>query len=248
MEYLLFVLMFALLAYVLYRNFTLITTYRNNKEYIACYQAMLSNQENIYERINTYIDSQKTDDFKNKGRLLKLYCELRDGLDYSKTLNELDLKSVFYQKDKVSKAKVNLNSDVFIWIYLCLAMARKNSKFDVLEKLNEMVNDLNMNHRLEVLEANALYNTLSENDTAGIDILNDLLTGNYIEHEYDKNLIGLYKRIAACTLAYSGEPIEDYYKEDIRNFASTMVGQSFMKNLEIYDKYPPFIKEEKENS
>ena len=36
MEMIFFVAMFALLAYVMYRNFTLISRYRHNKEYIEC--------------------------------------------------------------------------------------------------------------------------------------------------------------------------------------------------------------------
>ncbi len=248
MEYLIYVVMFVLLAYIFYRNFVLIKAYRSNKEYIGCYQALLSGQEDIGEKIDAFIGSQKTEEGANKGRLLKLYHELRDDLDYAENLEKLDLGSIFYQKGKVSRSKLNFNSDVFVWLFLCLGIARKNSKFDVLNTLAAKIDALDMDNRLEVNEARAIYNALSENDISGVDFLNDILEGNYIDYEYDKNLIALYKRFAACTLAYSGEPIDDYYREDIRAFASTMVGQSYMKNLEIYEKYPPVVLDNQEEN
>lgn len=241
MNYLLYAALIALLGYVIYHNVTVIMSYRHNKEYIECYQAMLSNEEGVYERINRYIDEQKEPEFINKGRILKLYCALRDDLDYSKTLEDLDLKQIFCPNGRLSKKKIDINSDIFIWIFMCLGLARNLSRFDVLEALNEKLNDLNMDDRLEIKEAKAIYKALSESDTSGVDFLNDILQGNYVDYEYDKNLISLYKRIAACTLAYSGEPIEDYYKEDLRSFASTLIGQGYMKSLEIYEKYPPVV-------
>ena len=243
MEYLSYVLLAALLAYIVYRNVSVYLSYRNNKEYINCYQELLLGSENTLEKIEEYIASQKSEEAINKGRLLKLYALMNQDLDYADTLNELDLKPVFLQNNSASKSKLSINNDVFIWIYLTLALARKNSRFDVLEGLNEKLEDLHLNKRLEAEQGKAIYNTLSESDTKGIDFLNDILQGNYIDYEYDKQLIGLYKRFAASTLAYSGDPIEDYYKEDLRKFASTMIGQNYLKNLEIYDKYPPLTAE-----
>ena len=248
MEYVIYALMLVLLVYVVYRNYVLIKAYRSNKEYIGCYQALLKGEQDIHERIDSYIEAQKSEEGKNKGRLLKLYCELKEDKDYAENLEKLDLNSIFYSNGKISKTKLNFNSDVFVWLFLCLGIARKNSKFDVLNKLAEKIDGLNMDSRLEINEARAIYNALSENDISGVDFLNDILEGNYIDYEYDKNLIGLYKRFAACTLAYSGEPIEDYFREDIRGFASTLVGQSYMKNLEIYEKYPPVVLENSEEN
>ena len=243
MGYLSYVLIAVLLAYIVYRNVSLYLSYKNNKGYINCYQELLLNSDNALEKIEEYIASQKSDEAINKGRLLKLYALMEQDKDYLATINQLDLKPVFLQNNTVSKNKLSVNNDVFIWIYLCLALARKNSKFDVMEQLNEKLNDLYLNNRLEAQQGKAIYNTLSESDTRGVDFLNDVLQGNYIDYEYDKQLIGLYKRFAASTLAYSGDPIEDYYKEDLRKFASTMVGQNYLKNLEIYDKYPPLTAE-----
>lgn len=243
MEYLLYVLIFAILAYVIYRNVSLYLSYRNNKGYISCYQDLLLNESNVLEKIDNYIATQKSEEAINKARLLKLYALIDNDKDYRETIEQLDFKPVFLENGKASKSKLSFNNDLFVWLYLCLAKARNTSKFDVMETLNEKIEELHLDNRLEIKQCNAIYNALSENDTSGVDFLNDILQGNYIDYEYDKQLIGLYKRFAAATLAYSGEPLEDYFREDLRKFASTMIGQNYLKNLEIYDKYPPLTNE-----
>lgn len=243
MGYLFYVLILAILVYVIYRNINLYLSYRNNKGYISCYQDLLLNEDNTLQKIDDYIASQKSEESINKAKLLRLYALIDNDLDYRDTIDELDFKPIFFENGKASKSKLSFNNDIFVWLYLCLAKARNTSKFDVLETLNEKINDLHLDNRLEVKQAGAIYNALSENDTSGVDFLNDVLQGNYIDYDYDKQLIGLYKRFAAATLAYCAEPLDDYYKEDLRKFASTMIGQNYLKNLEIYDKYPPLNNE-----
>jgi len=38
--------------------------------------------------------------------------------------------------------------------------------------------------------------------------------------------------------------MEDYYRNDLHSFAATQIGSVYMKDLEIYDKYPPIEKKE----
>ena len=73
-----------------------------------------------------------------------------------------------------------------------------------------------------------------------------MLDGGFAKYEYEKNLIGLFKRFASSTLAYSGEPMEDYYKEDLHSFAGTQIGKTYMRDLEILEKYPPRTPKEEE--
>lgn len=240
MEILFFVAMMLLLIYVMYRNITLIKRYRHNKEYIECYKEMLAGTETAYERTNAYIGSEDSDEFKNKARVLKLYEQMDTEEDISETLNDLDLKEIFYRKGKYSKKQTLMNVDVFVWIYLVMAKARRLSKFDVLNGLCEKLSELEgLDRRVEYQLTRAIYNALCEKEDAGVEFLSSLLDGGFAQYEYEKNLIGLFKRFAAATLAYSGEPMEDYYKEDLRDFASTQIGGSYMKNLEIYEKYLP---------
>lgn len=240
MDLVFFVALICLIIYIGYRNFELYRRYRHNKEYIECYRAMLNGSDNAYERIQKYVEEEDLPEFKNKGLILKLYMELDSEIDYRKTLEEINLKQIFYKKDKYSKQLVALNSDVFIWYFLDMAKARRLSKFDALDVLNEKLFGLReLENRVEYRLAKAIYFALCEKEDAGVTFLSGLLEGNYAGLEYEKNLIGLYKRFASSTLAYSGEPMEEYYKNDLHAFASTAIGRNYMSELEIYEKYPP---------
>ena len=240
MEIMFFVAMFCLLAYVTYRNITLISRYRHNKEYIDCYKQMLNNSESAYERTCAYIANEKSPEYKNKGLVLKLYQQLGRDEDCTDTLEALDFKEIFYRNGKYSKQQLMMNSDIFVWIYLNMVRARKLSKFDVLNTLYDRFMELDqMENRVEYQLTKAIYNALCEKEDAGVEFLSSLLDGSFATYEYDKNLIGLFKRFAASTLAYSGEPMEDYYKEDRHGFAASQIGKAYMNDLEIYEKYLP---------
>ena len=247
MEILFFIAMLCLLGYVVYRNITLISRYRQNKEYIECYKDMLHHEDGSYERVCAYIENEKSEEFKNKGRVLKIYQQLDNEEDLSDTLNQLDLKEIFYKNGKYVKSQMAMNNDVFIWFYLDLAKARRLSKFDVLDSLNEQFKQLEgMDHRVEYHLSKAIYNALCEKEDAGVEFLSSMLDGGFAQYEYEKNLIGLFKRFASATLAYSGEPMEDYYKNDLHSFAATAIGAAYMKDLEIYEKYLPLSDQQEE--
>ena len=240
MDYMLFGFMALLLLYTVYRNITLLKRYKQNKEYIECYKAILRGDENAYERIGAFIDAQKDPEFAGKARLLKLYVELDRKLPYQETLDAINMKDVFYKNEHPDKSKYALNVDLFVWIYIVMAKARQMSGFDVLNELYEKVRSLKeMDDCVEYRATEAVYNALCEKEDGGVKFFTDLLEGNYTELRYDKNLIGMFKRFAAATLAYGGEPMEEYYKQDLHNFAETLIGKTYLETLGIYDKYLP---------
>ena len=247
MEYTFFILMILLLAYVLYRNMNMLGRYRHNKEYIECYQKMLSNDENAYDAICKYIEKEKSAEFISKANVLKIHEELERNMDCKQTLDGIDLAEIFTVNGKLNQTKLTMNTDVFIWLYMDMAKARQLSRFDVMNSLMKKLDEVpELQNRVEYLLAKAIYNALNENEDGGVEFLNGLLQGNYTELGYDKGLIGLYKRFASSTLAYINEPIDDYYKEDLHAFANTLIGSNYMRDLEIYDKFPPVVLDNKE--
>ena len=244
MEYMLYVVMLGLLAYVIYRNYKLIGRYRHNKEYIESYKDMLEGKEGTYERVCRYVETETQPEFHNKGLILKLYLELEQGKDYDQSLKELDLRSIFYNNGKFVKQSMNINVDVFIWVYIVMAKARQLSKLDVLNTIYEQFLSMeeDLGNRLEYGLVKAIYASLCEKEDGGVKFLSDLLEGNYSEYAYDRNLIVLYKRMAAAVLAYGGEPLDEFYHNDLRDFAKSAIGKIFMKALEIYER---FCQEEK---
>ncbi len=247
MEYLFLLILILLLAYVIYRNFGLFSRFSNNKDYIKCYKAMLNKDEDAYELICSYIEASKKDEFINKGRILKLYHEIDEGMDYHKTMEDLDIAAIFSKKNRFSKEMFTANTDVFVWLNMLLAKARSLSRFDVLNDLYDKVSAISeADGYVETRLFKAIYNAMLEKEDGGVGFMSSLLEGSYSDLQYDKTLIGMFKRFASATLAYGGEPMEDYYRNDLADFSNTSVGRAYMKDLGIFSKYRMMDKAEEE--
>ena len=76
MDSILFVLLLMILVYVGFSNVLLIRRYKQNKKYIDCYSEALNDVETAYNHLNEFIEKEKTQEFKNKAKVIKLYYEL----------------------------------------------------------------------------------------------------------------------------------------------------------------------------
>ena len=239
MDYYIFAAILVLLvAYVMYRVFSLVSRAKHDKEYIDCYQSVFNQKDGSYEKVCAYVENEKKADFLNKGLILKLCSELDNNIDYKQTLDSINLKDVFSSRGRFSKTQFTNNTDVFVCLFLALAKARKLSKFDVLNSLCEKINSIpELENYIEYQLTRAIYNSLCEKEDGGTKFMNSLLEGSYADYGYDRKLIGLYKRFAASTLAYNGELLDDYYRNDLYSFAHTGLGANYLKSLDIYEKY-----------
>lgn len=240
MDKLLFVVMIGILIYVTIKNVDLFRRYRQNKTYIDCYHSALYGEENAYEKITSYIDSEKSEEYKNKTRIIKLNYELNNDIEYEKTIEEIDLKSIYYKKGKVDNNLLKLNSDSFIFIMLAMAKAYEKNKIEIIDKLSEKVEALDgLQDRLECVEIKALVNALEDKEDKGSEVFHSLLDGTYSQYSYDKNMIGLYKRVAASMLERNGEEYDEYFKNDLYSFAKSVVGKDLLTSLGLYETYKP---------
>ena len=240
MEYAAFIVILSLLVgYVMYKVWSLVTKVKKDKKYIDTYQSVFSNEEDSYRKVCTYVEEEKTPEYRNKGLILKLCSELEDHLDPQETLKQLNLREIFTGKNgHFAKDRFLQNSDTYLCLYLAMAKARKTSSFSVLNALCEKINSLpETENTVEYQLSKAIYDSLCEKEDRGLQFMSDLLEGNYSQYTYDKKLIGLYKKFAAATLDYNGELFDDTYQEDLRSFASTGIGVNYLKSLDIYDRY-----------
>lgn len=231
--------MIAMLVFIFMKNFTLLKRYKHNKNYIACYKAVLDEDDNAYESLNNFIENDKSEEYRNKAKILKIYYEVKNNIDYSESLNSLDLKKIYYNnKNKIDNTLLTLNSDSSIFLIMAMSKAYACGKLDVVEEIYNKVKELDgMEKQLEYQEILSFHDALLNcGDGNGIPFMNCLLNGNYSEYKYDKNLIGIYKRIAAAVLAFKLQPISDY-DEDLKTFAGSLIGKQILNDLRIYDKY-----------
>ena len=101
------------------------------------------------------------------------------------------------------------------------------------DKANEY--DEILKNRVEYQVFKSTYFVLTNKES--LEFLKSLLAGEYSGYTYDKNLIGIYKKVAACLLAYLKEDLDESDKLLINSFVTTLIGSRFTKDLGIYDEY-----------
>ena len=228
-----------LMVYVFIKNLKMFKRYKQNRDYIEAYEDVLHNKENCYERINDYIEKEKSLEYKNKARIIKLYAELNRSLDYKNTLNEINLHDLFNNKNGRFDLKLmKFDSDCFVFIMIDMFKAYSLNKMDVVNNLYNKVKELNeIDNYIEYQEVSNLYKALSKKEDCGNKFMHDLVDGNYTNYMYDKNLIILYKRIACAILVFNNEVVDEYFNEDLKKFTKMSVGSIIMEALKLKDKY-----------
>lgn len=241
MDLIFLVILIALTISMFSKNFKKAGQYRKDKTYIDIYTKILKNEEGAYDELVSYLGSETDTCLKAKSNLIKTYVDLdKHPENVDSDIDEIDfMHDIFFDGENFSKEKIILNSEVFIWLILILSKARANTMIDVMNHINDKVSayDEEMKDYVEYQVYKSAYLSLLEKNFDGIKFLKTLLSGEYQEYKYDKNLIGIYKKIAASLLAYMAEPLDDGNDDLIKEFTETLIGSRFTKDLEIYDKY-----------
>lgn len=241
MNLLFLILLIAITIMMFTKNFKKAGQYRKDKTYIDIYTKILKQEEGAYDELISYLNTETDLCLKAKSNLIKIYVDLDKNPDeVNKEIDEANfMHDIFLNGEAFVKDNVILNSEVFIWLILILSKARANSMIDVLNHINEKVSayEEELKEYVEYGVYKSAYLSLLEKSIDGIYFLKNLLQGDYVDYKYDKNLIGIFKKIAASLLAYMGEPLDEGDESLIRDFSETLIGSRFTKDLEIYDKY-----------
>lgn len=250
MDLIFLVILIALTILMFSKNFKKAGQYRKDKTYIDIYTKILKNEEGAYDELVSYLGSETDTCLKAKSNLIKTYVDLdKHPENVDSDIDEIDfMHDIFFDGENFSKEKIILNSEVFIWLILILSKARANTMIDVMNHINDKVSayDEEMKDYVEYQVYKSAYLSLLEKNFDGIKFLKTLLSGEYQEYKYDKNLIGIYKKIAASLLAYMAEPLDEGDDDLIKEFTETLIGSRFTKDLEIYDRF--HVEEVKEES
>lgn len=250
MDLIFLVILIALTISMFSKNFKKAGQYRKDKTYIDIYTKILKNEEGAYDELVSYLGSETDTCLKAKSNLIKTYVDLdKHPENVDSDIDEIDfMHNIFFDGENFSKEKIILNSEVFIWLILILSKSRANTMIDVMNHINDKVSvyDEQMSNYVEYQVYKSAYLSLLEKNFDGIKFLKTLLSGEYQEYKYDKNLIGIYNKIAASLLAYMAEPLDEGDDDLIKEFTETLIGSRFTKDLEIYDRF--HVEEVKEES
>lgn len=242
MDKMIFIGLGVVLLFLIYKNFSMYKRIKLNKNYVGIFnQIFKQDNENAYADIANYIAETENEEFKNKGRIFKLFIELRDGLPYENTLADLDFTPLFYEKDKADYQKISFNSDTFVWIITVMTKASKKGQSELID---EMMQKLALHHellanRIEYVLCKSVSDSLKQEADLGIPFMRALINGDYEEYKYDTRLIGIYKKIATAFLAYNHQELGEYEIEDIRMLASSLIGTFILQDLDMYEEYGP---------
>ena len=248
MDLIFLVILIVLTISMFSKNFKKAGQYRKDKTYIDIYTKILKNEEGAYDELVSYLGTETDACLKAKSNLIKIYVDLdKHPENVDSDIDEIDfMHDIFFDGENFVKEKIILNSEVFIWLILILSKARTNTMIDAMNHINDNVSayDEEMKDYVEYEVYKSAYLSLLEKNLDGIKFLKTLLSGEYQEYKYDKNLIGIYKKIAASLLAYMAEPLDEGDDDLIKEFTETLIGSRFTKDLEIYDRFAPEVKEE----
>ena len=250
MDLIFLVILIVLTISMFSKNFKKAGQYRKDKTYIDIYTKILKNEEGAYDELVSYLGTETDTCLKAKSNLIKIYVDLdKHPENVDSDIDEIDfMHDIFFEGENFVKEKIILNSEVFIWLILILSKARTNTMIDAMNHINDKVSayDEEMKDYVEYEVYKSAYLSLLEKNLDGIKFLKTLLSGEYQEYKYDKNLIGIYKKIAASLLAYMAEPLDEGDDDLIKEFTETLIGSRFTKDLEIYDRF--HVEEVKEES
>lgn len=236
MNTIIYIALLFFMVYLTIKNFKMIRRNKQDKGFVECYKKTISNEEDSLEYINNYLSTEENVELRNKTLVIKLIEQLKNDLDVQETLDELDLKTVICENGKINVMKFEMNSDIFLWIMTAMAKANAKGKTDVIVPLFEQLSGL------EELSVRAEYKILEEFKeillgNKNTKFITNFLIGEHDGYACDKKIISLEKRFAEAIKAYVGEELDEVSQADIPLFAKTLIGEYFMKDLGIYDKY-----------
>ena len=222
-------------------NFMKMRTYNREKKFVETYSKALKKEKDAYEAVQQYVEEEKEQNLKNKARVIQIYEMLSRGEDVDNIIESIDFEPIFKTKGRFDAKLANRNGDLYVWLALVYARTNALKKKEVIEKLAKKLEPYNelLNNNLEYQLSKGYTSALIDKKNENYGFLNKLLEGDYAGMVYEKRLIGLYKRLAASFLAKNSDEIDEYYANDLKQFAGTLVGKTLLNELGIYDKYQP---------
>ena len=227
-------------------NFMKMKTFKREREFVNVYSKSLNDTDDAYDAIANYVKEEKEDFLKNKGRVIEIYERLKRNEEVDDIIDQLNFEPLFKVKGRFDAKHANRNGDIFVWLALVFAKANKMNKISIIEKMYEKLlpYDELLSNQLEYKLCKGYTSVLLKKDEENQEFLKKLLDGDYAGMVYEKRLIGLYKRIASAYLVSKGEKIDEFFDNDIRDFATHLLGKALLTDLDLIKKYPPREKEE----
>ena len=232
------ILLYAVALYMVFHTISLSKRTKRNRILIDAIQS-IKNEDIFMEKINAMIDNEESE-FKEKAKVIKLW-----GLAYHERManfeNVLDTIEVnsLILKDKSGNLSISANEDSFVYLYLAIPELLYYKKHleerallrTKLEPFTEVLSD-----QICVELSKAMDRCFEGTEDKGLAFCEKLLEGDYGNYIYSKQMIGLYKSIAAtqCAKVYELRGDTDRYNEllpIVTEFAESGIGSRWVEGL-----------------
>lgn len=232
----LLLVMAAIVVLMLFNNIRKIKEMRKDNRYVDAYMKVLRGEEDAKENLNSYIEAETNETTKNRALIVKAYVD-----DNPKSVIEaVNYDLVFKPSGQYDTNHLVSISDTFIWLILALSKYKDNR--EILDLVYSKVFNEEFNKHVEYLVFKAAYEIISNKEEKDVSFLTSLLSGDYAEYKYDKQLIGIYKKMSVALLVYNGNAVDSEDEDMLKDFVLTQVGGRFLENLNLKEKY--IVKEE----
>ena len=222
-----------------------------NRKIIACMDA-LDNETDFFNKIDEYIESEKSREFKMKGRILKIYACIQNNRleEAGKILNDLDFLPLIYRDRFQMKINVSANEDSFFYYcFLSCIHLYSLGQLEMISLFKSILDDykVHLKYQLfyELFDATVDY--YKKQYDCGQEVFENIYIGKFKRKKYAKPMRGLYLNLAECFLARIAldenrtADFEEKYKTNLIKFNQSSMGEMVLKNLGI----APYLKENK---
>lgn len=226
---LIFVIVFLIKNIILIRDLVI------SKNYKKIYKGILERDPDIINKTEEYLKTEKNEYLIYKTYILLMYLYLQNDIDPKEMIEKIDFGKVMLKNGKYNTQYANLNSDMIIWTLCSLYRLKNKGYLDTIKEKMDKLKDYFDNH----IEYKVFYGAyaLLNNDTENSKFLNDLVNGDYPKLNYDKQLIGVTKRIALAYIASLNKEKNIEYVDELKILAGSMLGKNLLIDLDIYEIY-----------
>jgi len=215
------------------RNIKLMKQTKAESFYLDAYKAVVDNDEKAMEVIDKCINESKNLSDQKKAYVLKTIEEIKNDDDPSNSISNISIEDIFYSKGSFDMNKFFDNSDIFIWLIVAINKAYHKRHKKIGDELYEKIVSYEEIFKdcLEYKVFKGCYAILK--GSGDYSFLKRLIDGEYDDVSYAKKTIGTFKRISELFLYFKGEALEEFYIDDLKDYATILLGNYLMNDLGV---------------
>lgn len=214
-----------------------------NRKIIACMDK-LDDETVFFNEIDDYIEKERSEEFKMKARILKMYgCIKNNRLDEAgQCLNDLDFMPLIYRDKFQMKIGIGDNEDSFFYYcFLSCIHLYRLGQIEMISLLKSILDDykVHLQYHLFYEMFDASVDCYKQQWDHGKEVFENVYLGKFKRKRYSKQMRSLYIDLAECFLAKIAidegrmDDFNEKYKDNLVKFYQSSMGEMILNDLQI---------------